>query len=111
MASPNWPTGSVCQKCLGEGQIVGRVAPDEDRLLDCPQCDGKGYIERAINPPICPGCLQPVPDTATNPLGGSVWHGTCYAQHAAQAWANYQQTGGVGAYSHDERVTDGLEQP
>jgi hypothetical protein len=39
------------------------------------------------------------------------YHGDCYSEYAAECWLRYQKVSGIGAYSHDERVTDGLELP
>ena len=65
-----------------------------------------------MNPPLCARCGLPVVGIATNqnPLYRA-WHGECYAEHAAEAWAGYEAVGGVGASSWEERVEEGLELP
>jgi excinuclease UvrABC ATPase subunit len=50
----DWPSGGICPKCLGEGQIVGELPVRglsgnrmtlPEQWLDCDRCDGKGYLE------------------------------------------------------------------
>jgi len=66
---------------------------------------------RAANPPPCERCGKPVHGLAATIWDFAYYHGDCYAQHAAEQWADYEKLSGIGASSHDERVQDGLEYP
>ena len=66
--------------------------------------------ERVKQPPDCHVCGEPVLGAAARGHGERFFHGACYAAHSAAAWATTRASG-IGAYSHDERVSDGLEKP
>ncbi len=65
----------------------------------------------AVNPPPCARCGLPVEGVSRSVWRFGYYHGDCYALYAAELWAGIEQRSGIGTYSHDERVTDGLEQP
>ena len=63
---------------------------------------------------LCAHCGQPIADTTPNRDGERFFHGACYAlefppEHPTE-WPR-PPFHGVTAYSHDERVRDGLERP
>lgn len=61
-----------------------------------------------MNPPLCPSCGLPVEGSAANEPG-TVWHGECYRDEMTKL--GLLTAGAISAYSHDDRVRDGLEYP